>query len=101
MEQQVLLVGPQLHIRLEGRSFDLPQGDLDVGALSTDAQVRQAVSNHLGVPLAKIQTFAIDRNAATGSMTLRPEAVFGAYVPVGELFYEFRIGPFWFCAKEK
>ena len=76
MEQQVM-VGPQLHIRFEGRSFDLEQSDLDVGALSTDAQVRQAVANHLGVPLAKIQTFAIDRNAATGSMTLRPEAVFG------------------------
>ena len=76
MEQQ-LLTGPQLHFRFDGRSFDVDQSDLDVGVLSTDAQVRQAVATHLGVPLAKIQTFAIDRNQATGSMTLRPEAVFG------------------------
>jgi hypothetical protein len=76
MEQQ-LLANPQIHIRFEGRSFDIDQNELDIGTLSTDAQVRQAVANHLGVPQVKLQAFAIDRNRETGSLTLRPEAVFG------------------------
>ena len=76
MEQQ-LLANAQIHIRFEGRSIDIEQNTLDVGLLSTDAEVRQAVANHLGVPMAKMQSFAVDRNQATGSMTMRPEAVFG------------------------
>jgi len=68
--------GPQLHIRFEGRSIDVPLNELDVGDRSTDDQVRTAVADHLGVPLGKLRAFAIDR-AATGEMTLRPEAVFG------------------------
>jgi len=68
--------GPQLHIRFEGRSIDVPLNELDVGDRSTDDQVRTAIADHLGVPLGKLRAFAIDR-AATGEMTLRPEAVFG------------------------
>lgn len=70
-------VGPQLHIRFEGRSIDVPLNELDVGVLSTDEQVRAAVAENMGVPVAKLRAFAIDRNQATGEMTLRPEAVFG------------------------
>lgn len=68
--------GPQLHIRFEGRSIDVPLNELDVADRSTDDQIRTAVADHLGVPLGKLRAFAIDR-AATGEMTLRPEAVFG------------------------
>lgn len=69
--------GPQLHIRFEGRSIDVPQNELDIGDRSTDEQVRVAVADHLGVPIGKLRAFAIDRNAASGEITLRPEAVFG------------------------
>ena len=70
-------VGPQLHIRFEGRSIDVPLNELDVGVLSNDNQIREAVAANMGVPVAKLRAFAIDRNQATGEMTLRPEAVFG------------------------
>lgn len=77
MEDAVLVnAAPQLHIRFEGRSIDVNLNELDIGDRSTDAQIRTAVADHLGVPAAKLQAFAIDR-AASGEMTLRPEAVFG------------------------
>jgi hypothetical protein len=71
------MTAPQIHVRYEGRSWDIPLNDLDVGTLSTDEQIRTAVATHLNVPLAKLRNFAIDRNEATGELTLRPDAVFG------------------------
>jgi hypothetical protein len=67
----------QLHIRFDGRSIDVEMNDLDIGSLSTDNQVREAVARYLETPVQKLQAFALDRNDATGDMTLRPEAVFG------------------------
>lgn len=72
----------QLHIRVDGRSFDVPLSELDVGDISTDQEIRIAVSNWLSgvfgyeVPVAKLNAFAIDRTI--NGITLRPEAVFGS-----------------------
>lgn len=68
---------PQIHIRYEGRSLDIDLNDLDVGALSSDTQIRQAVATRLEVSVTKLNNFAIDRNEENGSLTLRPQAVFG------------------------
>jgi hypothetical protein len=65
-----------IHIRFEGRSYDIPQAELDVGLASSDAAVKRAVAGHLGTPEAKFRDYVIDRHD-TGNMTIRPEAVFG------------------------
>jgi hypothetical protein len=65
-----------VHIRFEGRSLDIPQGDLDVGAASSDHEIKRALARHLEVPEAKLRDYVIDRHD-TGNMTVRPEAVFG------------------------
>ncbi len=65
-----------LHIRFDGRSFDIPLGDLDVGAVSSDAEVKRALANYLDVQEAKLRSFVVDRHE-TGNLTVRPEAVFG------------------------
>lgn len=65
-----------VHIRFEGRSLDIPQGDLDVGSASSDNEIKQALARHLEVPAAKLRDYVIDRHE-TGNMTVRPEAVFG------------------------
>lgn len=65
-----------VHIRFEGRSLDIPQGDLDVGTASSDAEVKRALARYLEVPDAKLRDYVIDRHE-TGNMTVRPEAVFG------------------------
>jgi hypothetical protein len=65
-----------VHIRFEGRSLDIPQGDLDVGAASSDNEIKRALARHLEVPEARLRDYVIDRHE-TGNLTVRPEAVFG------------------------
>ena len=65
-----------VHIRFEGRSVDIPQGDLDVGAGSSDNEIKRALAQYLETPEAKLRDYVIDRHD-TGNMTVRPEAVFG------------------------
>jgi hypothetical protein len=65
-----------VHIRFDGRSLDLPQSDLDVGAASSDNEIKRALARYLEVPEAKLRDYVIDRHD-TGNMTVRPEAVFG------------------------
>ena len=67
---------PVLHVRFEGRSFDVPLSDLDVGPVSKDQQIKEAVAAYLAAPVAKFRHYVIDRHE-TGNLTLRPEAVFG------------------------
>ena len=67
--------GPQIHVRFQGRSFDIPLAEVDIGALSTDEQVKSAVANHLEVPNSKLSAFVVDRSES-GDLTLRPDAVF-------------------------
>jgi hypothetical protein len=67
---------PVLHIRFDGRSFDIPLGDLDVGALSADADVKRALAGYLNVAEEKFRDYVVDRHE-TGNLTVRPEAVFG------------------------
>jgi hypothetical protein len=67
---------PVLHIRFDGRSFDIPLADLDVGAMSSDADVKRALASYLDVAEAKFHAYVVDRHE-TGNLTVRPEAVFG------------------------
>ena len=67
---------PVLHIRFDGRSFDIPLADLDVGTLSSDAAVKRALAGYLNVAEAKFRDYVVDRHE-TGNLTVRPEAVFG------------------------
>ena len=67
---------PVLHVRFEGRSVDVPLGDLDVGPVSLDDEIKRAVAGYLDVPAGKFRHYVVDRHE-TGNLTLRPEAVFG------------------------
>ncbi len=65
-----------LHIRFEGRSFDIPLSDLDVGAMSSDADVKTALAGYLEIAESKLRDYVVDRHE-TGNLTVRPQAVFG------------------------
>jgi hypothetical protein len=67
---------PVLHIRFEGRSFDVPLAELDIGTLSSDEEIKRALAAYLAVDLAKLQYYMVDRHE-TGNLTVRPQAVFG------------------------
>jgi hypothetical protein len=65
-----------VHIRFEGRSLDVPQADLDIGAASSDNAIKRALARYLETPEDRLRDYVIDRHD-TGNMTVRPEAVFG------------------------
>jgi hypothetical protein len=65
-----------VHVRFDGRSLDIPQGELDVGVASSDNDVKRALAQYLETPVAKFRDYVVDRHD-TGNMTVRPEAVFG------------------------
>jgi len=73
-----------IHVRYEGHSYDFREEEVDVGDLSTDAEVRNAVAGALSEVSSlsvdqvrnKLRDFAIDRGTP-GELTLRPQAVFG------------------------
>jgi hypothetical protein len=67
---------PQLHVRYEGRSWDLPLSDLDLGTNSSDEAIRKALAGYLAVKEASLRRYVIERHA-NGNLTIRPEAVFG------------------------
>ncbi len=70
LEQRVV------HVRFEGRSWDITFRALDLGDLSSDNDVRRALAHHLDVPARKLAAYVVERHA-NGNITVRPEAVFG------------------------
>ncbi len=67
---------PMVHIRFEGRSYRIPANALDVGSLSTDNEIRQALARYLNVHVNKFAAYVVERHD-NGNITVRPEAVFG------------------------
>jgi len=66
----------QVHVRFDGRSWDVPLRTLDIGNGSSDDEVREALAQYLEVPVRKLASCVVERHAS-GNMTVRPEAVFG------------------------
>ena len=67
---------PMMHVRYNGRSVDIPLGDLDVGQGSTDQQIKRAAAGYLDIPTADLRNYVVDRHASD-NMTIRPQAVYG------------------------
>ncbi len=67
---------PRLHVRFEGRSWDFALAELDLGNMSSDDDVRNALARHFDVPVGKFRAYVVERHA-NGNLTVRPEAVFG------------------------
>jgi len=65
-----------VHVRYDGRSWDLPLHDLGVTMESPDVEVQEALARHFDVARQTFRAYVIERHRA-GSMTVRPEAVFG------------------------
>jgi hypothetical protein len=76
MTADILQNVPMLHIRYDGRSYDVPLIELDLGPLSTDDDVRTGLANYLDIPVRSLRSYVVERHV-TGNMTVRPEAIFG------------------------
>ena len=65
-----------IHVRFNGRSFDIPVADLDIGIASGDRDVKAALARYMDVPERELSGYVLDRHEI-GNWTLRPEAIFG------------------------
>jgi hypothetical protein len=60
-----------LHVRLEGRSWDMPLSVLNLGPLSPDNHILIALARYLNVPDECLSFYSIERHA-DGCVTVRP-----------------------------
>ena len=65
-----------VHVRYDGRSYEFAASQLDLGDLSTDEEVRGAVTTELNLDANALTNYEIDRHA-NGNLTLHPMATFG------------------------
>ena len=76
MTRSINTNGAVIHVRFNGRSFDVSVDQLDLGTGSSDEQIKRSLAQHLEVSFARLGDYVVDRHA-NGNLTLRPEAVFG------------------------
>jgi len=65
-----------VHIRYDGRSYDLVEGQIGVGAQMSDQEIKQRLAQHFDVSLRSFQHYVVDRGP-NGNLIVRPEAVYG------------------------
>ena len=65
-----------IHVRFQGQSYRIEATTLDVGNLSSDNEIKQALARHLGVAAGKLAPYVVERHD-NGNITVRPEAIFG------------------------
>jgi len=65
-----------VHIRFEGRSYDITEAQLDISPGMNDTAVKGRVAQHLDVTPNRLQSYVIDRRPS-GDLIVRPEAVYG------------------------
>lgn len=67
---------PMIHVRFEGKSWDLPMSQLGLCSVSSPAEIRENVSRVLGLSIELLNGYTLERHE-NGNVTIRPEAVFG------------------------
>lgn len=70
------IVTPLLHVRYDGRSWDLTLSALRLQGDSKDEEIREALARYLEVPVSRLTPYVVERHP-NGNLTVRPQAVFG------------------------
>lgn len=65
-----------VHIRFEGRSFDLTETQLGITTGMNDIAVKERISQHLDIHTNRLSAYVVDRRPS-GDFIIRPEAVYG------------------------
>jgi hypothetical protein len=65
-----------VHIRFEGRSYDVTERQLGVSAGMNDTVIKERLAQHFDVSQDRFQSYVIDR-PKSGDLIIRPEAVYG------------------------
>lgn len=65
-----------VHIRFEGRSYDVTEQQIEVTTNMSDREIKEQLSNYLDTSTHRLQDYVIDRRPS-GDLIIRPEAVYG------------------------
>ena len=65
-----------VHVRFEGRSYDIAQTQLGVTAGMNDSAIKERLAQHFDIGRDRFQSYVVDRRPS-GDLIIRPEAVYG------------------------
>ena len=65
-----------IHLRYEGRSYDLSEKQLRLAHGASDSEIRSRLAGFLDVSEHRLAPYVIDRRES-GDLIVRPEAVYG------------------------
>lgn len=65
-----------IHIRFEGRSYDIQKSELGLSGDINDSAIKQRLAQHFDVAINSFEYYVIDRRP-NGDLIVRPEAVYG------------------------
>lgn len=65
-----------IHIRFEGRSYNIKRGNLSVTISMSDAATKEQLAQYFDVHSNRFSSYVIDRRPS-GDLIVRPEAVYG------------------------
>jgi hypothetical protein len=65
-----------IHIRFEGRSYDLKPEQLHLRPNMSDREIKQTLAQYFDVRANRFNQYVIDRTE-NGDLIVRPEAVYG------------------------
>ena len=65
-----------VHVRFEGRSFDVIEQDAGIRASMADREVKESLARFLDLNADRFRGYVVDRGPK-GDLIVRPEAVYG------------------------
>jgi hypothetical protein len=65
-----------VHIRFEGRSYDLSEREVNVTTGMNDNEIKERLAQRFDVRPDRFRSYVVDR-APNGNLVVRPEAVYG------------------------
>ncbi|NET89611.1 MAG: hypothetical protein F6K45_16220 [Kamptonema sp. SIO1D9] len=65
-----------VHVRFEGRSYDLSENQLRLKNNMSDTQIKDRLAQYLDVHTNRFTEYVVDRRPS-GDLIVRPEAVYG------------------------
>ncbi len=65
-----------VHIRFEGRSYDLAENQLGIAAGMGNKAIKERLAQHFDVKGDRFESYVLDRRPS-GDLIVRPEAVYG------------------------
>lgn len=65
-----------VHIRFDGRSYDVAEAQVGVNATMSDTAIKERLAQHFDVNRNRFESYVVDRRPG-GDLIIRPEAVYG------------------------